>query len=55
MSLPGWGEWVEIKKLPIIMLLYITSLPGWGEWVEMDLDTASAVGYAVSPRMGRVG
>ncbi len=54
-SLPGWGEWVEIGRLPLWVRTYAASLPGWGEWVEIWMDISVAIFVLVSPRMGRVG
>ena len=35
MSLPAWGEWIEITLQLPFRRLYETSLPAWGEWIEI--------------------
>ena len=34
MSLPMWGEWIEILNTVTNSLVYM-SLPMWGEWIEI--------------------
>jgi len=33
-SLPAWGEWIEIWLATALCILG-KSLPAWGEWIEM--------------------
>jgi len=35
MSLPAWGEWIEIRSQYIRKGAPRQSLPAWGEWIEM--------------------
>ena len=37
MSLPAWGEWIEISLL-VSGYGRILSLPAWGEWIEIVLS-----------------
>ena len=53
MSLPVWGEWIEIESGSGISSDE-TSLPVWGEWIEISIITAATVFSWVSPRVGRV-
>jgi len=34
MSLPAWGEWIEIVTTNV-NVLDDKSLPAWGEWIEI--------------------
>ena len=38
MSLPAWGEWIEISATAR-KITPIPSLPAWGEWIEMKTGT----------------
>jgi len=53
LSLPAWGEWIEIVGMTAIHMEK-PSLPAWGEWIEMFISTLIAFATTVSPRMGRV-
>ncbi len=35
MSLPAWGEWIEIDVQFIADTYIGSSLPAWGEWIEI--------------------
>ena len=35
MSLPVWGEWIEIVAFPAPAPEQKVSLPVWGEWIEI--------------------
>ena len=53
MSLPVWGEWIEIF-MRLIKIAHYKSLPVWGEWIEMNSKVSSVSTVSVSPRVGRV-
>jgi len=53
MSLPAWGEWIEIPSQPP-QRPRLASLPAWGEWIEISLLWQIGQHASVSPRMGRV-
>ena len=55
LSLPVWGEWIEMDDFGRVVETYNGSLPVWGEWIEMTAPFPywrDAV--RVSPRVGRV-
>ena len=54
MSLPVWGEWIEIKPEIDIPIKIKVSLPMRGEWIEISSSTASISVNLVSPHAGRV-
>ena len=54
MSLPAWGEWIEMCISDMLIITTTTSLPAWGEWIEIWLAQSTLTIYGVSPRMGRV-
>jgi len=39
-SLPAWGEWIEIPRAFDIFCM-ASSLPAWGEWIEIFIQTPS--------------
>ena len=55
LSLPVWGEWIEITRFPGLVFPAALSLPVWGEWIEIQ-SCVSTTGkpLRVSPRVGRV-
>ena len=54
MSLPVWGEWIEMLPL-YVPVCPGRSLPVWGEWIEIFfLRCQRLVVLLVSPRVGRV-
>ena len=53
MSLPAWGEWIEIHVKKATQKT-CRSLPAWGEWIEITLAHVPEAMQHVSPRMGRV-
>jgi len=40
MSLPAWGEWIEIRVAKPIRE-QTASLPAWGEWIEIPIPRTS--------------
>ena len=36
LSLPAWGEWIEIAPWTGALLSVFRSLPAWGEWIEIE-------------------
>ena len=34
-SLPVWGEWIEIRQRSMTFCISGPSLPVWGEWIEI--------------------
>ena len=53
MSLPVWGEWIEICN-QLIKIGFKESLPVWGEWIEIGKGLTQSQMEDVSPRVGRV-
>ena len=53
MSLPVWGEWIEIQASRALMKAS-ESLPVWGEWIEIGKRQLARRNHPVSPRVGRV-
>ncbi len=41
-SLPAWGEWIEIQK-SFRRTLHSWSLPAWGEWIEIVFHRDSSI------------
>jgi len=39
MSLPAWGEWIEISICRPFFWPVYQSLPAWGEWIEIISST----------------
>ena len=54
LSLPAWGEWIEIPRICRRGRLVWVSLPAWGEWIEIEHQGDNRQLWQVSPRMGRV-
>jgi len=47
-SLPAWGEWIEILMIRTTFSDLTTSLPAWGEWIEitktaLEMDIARSL------------
>ena len=52
MSLPVWGEWIEIVMLGKNSLSLV-SLPVWGEWIEIqNVKVPLPIGTASLPVWG---
>ena len=49
MSLPAWGEWIEIFGAKGLTLMP-WSLPAWGEWIEICIPRGCGTGsHGLSP------
>ena len=42
MSLPAWGEWIEILSVSI-RYVFNKSLPAWGEWIEITVEAVTDI------------
>ena len=50
MSLPVWGEWIEIAIIMKELISVFRSLPVWGEWIEIcRVQLVKRHGYCLSP------
>mgnify|MGYP000988183448 CR=1 FL=1 len=50
MSLPAWGEWIEMSAAGEYAAERPVSLPAWGEWIEIIIILQDHIkGNGLSP------
>ena len=52
LSLPAWGEWIEIHLVDSQPCSVHESLPAWGEWIEIRITSLAWVMSKSLPAWG---